>query len=412
MKKKRLSKFLWWTREISACVLWGLMLTKLFICDFDVHLLQLHAPEALWLLSYRFFLILGILILLSWPFGRKWFSSGVLYILFYPFIFVLLRIPSLLLPHWPIFVAFAPAIHSLIKTFRATFIWYIIAIVATSAITASNNQYILVSAMIFLGAFLIRHFRLDLRRAFQQSTVFSDLAGVVRKLKGFLEQGWFVKQAHAIKEMEIGSKEYEKQYELNLESLFLAYCLLEAVARKLKHIVDSRKLDLYLVCNLIYTFLITIIAFALQYQALFKIDPMSFESSVPLEFWRFLGFSFSTFLTANSQVIPVSNMAQLLYQLELVAVFLFIVILVFIVFTVARDRYKAEMEQMLLELNQSIKIVDDQMGKHYQLTSEEIEDWLFKRKSKFVNQMRHIRGLGELQLPEATEDKPENKPEA
>jgi hypothetical protein len=58
-------------RDIIASFLWTFLFVKLFVYDIDVFLVRLVSPTSLWLLDYKFFLIVGVVLLVWTLSGTK-----------------------------------------------------------------------------------------------------------------------------------------------------------------------------------------------------------------------------------------------------------------------------------------------------------------------------------------------------
>ena len=60
-KNKVLSGFLSFTRESLAILFWIYIITKLFIFDLDIFLVENYLPSFKWIIDYKFFILIGIL---------------------------------------------------------------------------------------------------------------------------------------------------------------------------------------------------------------------------------------------------------------------------------------------------------------------------------------------------------------
>jgi hypothetical protein len=79
--------------HLIGILIWAFAFTKLFVFDFDLFLLEYYAVDYLWILNYRFIILL-IFIVMSWLWmGNQKFIKFILFTLFYPFILLLWTIP-------------------------------------------------------------------------------------------------------------------------------------------------------------------------------------------------------------------------------------------------------------------------------------------------------------------------------
>ncbi len=47
-------------REFLAILIWGYAIIKLFVFDLDVFLIEKFSPNYIWILQYKFFILIGI----------------------------------------------------------------------------------------------------------------------------------------------------------------------------------------------------------------------------------------------------------------------------------------------------------------------------------------------------------------
>ena len=99
--------------DILGVLLWTYVVTKVLVADVDRALLQAVAPTRVWLLDYRLiaYLVLAVVLTLSWK--RVWFVT--LYVVFYPFVVLFVRIPWFLFTHrsWAFFLGLLQAVGAL-----------------------------------------------------------------------------------------------------------------------------------------------------------------------------------------------------------------------------------------------------------------------------------------------------------
>ena len=96
-ENKILRLFLNLIREVLAILFWGYVITKLFIFDFDIFLINNYFPDYAWLITYKFFIITAIFSTI-WLFTKNiHILLWTLYIFFYPIILVFWKVPHFLL---------------------------------------------------------------------------------------------------------------------------------------------------------------------------------------------------------------------------------------------------------------------------------------------------------------------------
>ena len=400
-QKPRIAPAAWWLREGAAALIWGFVVIKLFVYDIDLYLIEHYAPRLRPLVTFRFFTILGTIAALWLTLGGRHFRAFVAYVLFYPLVVLFWKLPKLVIGNWAVAIAFFPALHSAIATFKASFIWTTLALLAALAMSISTSKALVITAMTTIALYLARHYVARIRMAFRPSSTFTDIAQLIRNLWRHIEDQVFKKQIAEAAKLDPNSGEYKSKYQGNLTILYLFASVLGFVAEKLRDVAASRKLDLYFIGALVYTLALTVFVFGAQYWALEKLIPGSFQPKEEAGFWPLLGYSFGTLMTAGiTRLTSVSGIAQVFSYLELVAGLFILIILVFVILTILRERSKEGMDQVIDELGQSVARIDDVLQGGYRLTLGQTEVILLTVNAKMVNWMRAVRGMQALEPPE------------
>lgn len=143
--------------ELSAGLLWTWVALKVFVGDIDRWALSRWAPDVTWLLDYRFFGLLALLALSAIVIrGKKWFA--VLYVVFWPGIVLLYRVPRFLYLRQSV-VATVGVVHLVTGFARGwRFTAIVVALIAFSILALlTGSQAIVVgcAGAILLGIWLI-----------------------------------------------------------------------------------------------------------------------------------------------------------------------------------------------------------------------------------------------------------------
>ncbi|MFO1435199.1 MAG: hypothetical protein U1F34_02070 [Gammaproteobacteria bacterium] len=376
-------------REIVAVALWTFIFTKLFIFDIDEYVVKSVSPSLLWILSYKLLAFL-VAVATSWLLlGNNRFFKFIAYVIVYPFIFVLWKIPKLLYlllrARWPVLLAFAPAIHEFVTTFRTSFIKFAFALLSFTLIAKAQNQHAMAYLLFFLGA----HYYRSLARAYTAS-VFEGLATLVAELRSKFEHSDFAKKTLPSLTAEPTSKE-EKELRGQISSLFLCNELLNNISDRLTEVANSRKLDFYAIACVIYTGLVTSGIFAFLYWGLERALPSSFTGTEAPGFWSFLGASVSR-LTASgiSPIAPLSLAAQLLCYLEVVCQILIVVILAFTFLTVLRERFKEDIDAFIDELHDLTSSIEIGLAKICRIAKDELRTVLSSNNAEALKALRKL----------------------
>lgn len=355
-------------RELIAISFWLYLILDTFVVDLTAPVL-VYSPGAAAIFAYRFLILLGVTagaaLLLSRP--KFWATIG--YVLVYPVIVILWTIPRALFKNWPLLVVFLPAIHSIISNFRINFVLLTLALISATAVVSTSSPVAIVTAMLFLLLYLARHFLMRVRAAFAPSTVFANVGAAMRDY-------WETIQSTAepveAADMPRGSAEYENRVAQSLANRYMAAAALHVVARRLRALHETRQLDLYFVAALLYTFLLTAAVYAFLFIGLVRVDPASF-SALPSPY-EMVGYSIGTMLHFQlSDIRPLSFLAQMMTYSELFASIVIALLLVFIIFTSTRERYRNDVASIAEELADSSRQLEAKMLADYDLTVRAVE---------------------------------------
>ncbi|MBL8828287.1 MAG: hypothetical protein JNM18_15000 [Planctomycetaceae bacterium] len=391
----------WWLREIIAILVWAMAFVKLFVCDIDLLILQSTLPSHTHLLQYRFFAIIGITSALWVTLGNRRFRVLVGYILFYPFILTLLHVPVWLFRHWAIAVAFYPAIHNHIVQFRRNFVMATIMALSLLAIALSESHWILHLAMSLLAMCLGIHFLDRIRMTCQPSSVLADLRSMAHRFWQYMQEKGILTGKDKLDKLTLESSDYERQRaECVYQDFFTTWTIL-VLAERIRELAISRMLDIYLIGSLLFSVTFTVLVFSAEYWSLYKIDADSFTPS-HLTWWDFVGYSFGTIMTSDiGGISPVSSFAKCIAYAEIFCGLLLLVILVFSLLTIERERYRAEFDDLIEFLKSMHGDMAMEFEKSYKMSLNDAEIALLLSHEKAVNQLRVWRGLAKLPRREA-----------
>src|SRR6266516_778027 len=373
-KSKSLSRLGRLARELVAATVWLLAFIKLFVFDIDIILVDHFAPQLHRFLQYRLFIIISG-VALSWIIlGNRRFRIFVAYVLFYPLILVLWRLPKLAFKNWATAVVFAPALESLITTFKWRFIASSLTMLAALTIVISSQPYILIAAMIILLAYLVAHYMFRFSMAFRSTTFFANLGGTIRTIWEGLLSNFRKTEMQDLAKLDPISDEVRKKRAANLQMVLVYTIVLRSFARKLQGVFSSRKTDLYFLGALLYSFVLTLVLFAFEYFALYKAQRSSFPSTGIISFWTFLLFSFNVIIHAGfASLTPASRVAILFANLELLAGIVIFVIFVFVLLTSNRERYRQDLKVAIDKLEEGVQQIAGFIQDEFKLTVLEAE---------------------------------------
>lgn len=383
----RLPKPVRWLREVLAFSAWALAITHLLVADLST-LITGSAPILESILHYRLLVGLGCIAAFWILLGNRIFILFFGYILAYPFVLLLWTIPKFAFRNWAVAIAFSPAIHSILTTFRASFVLFTTALIASFAVCLANESAVVALGMFLTGGYLIVHYIRRFRVAFSPSTVFADVGGAVRKAwDAIRESTWAARP-----EGDPQSERYQQQFGQSLLQMYMTTVGLHFLAARLKEVIESRKLDLYFIGSLVYTFALTTVIFGVEYFGLERLYPGSFTGVDSPGLMTFIGYSFSTIMTSDiSPLKPSSDLAQLLSYFQLFGSLLIIVLLVFVVLTSIRERYRQDLGVVVEELGAAADRATVLIEENYELTIASAEAWLLEHNAQLARWLLRLR---------------------
>jgi hypothetical protein len=363
---------------------------KAFVYDLDLLIIR-SLPVLGPLYPYKFFFFLGLLSVAWIVLRTKRFLKTIGYVLVYPLVVLLSKIPKLLFRNWALLVVFAPAIESVLFTVKWRFTFGSLAILAGLGILLINERGPLIVLMSVLMLYLFVHYVLRIRVAFRPTAVFADVTKVVTSMWRHSVTTYKRKDYQAYTGAGPQGAEYEKKRVDNLKELYLNNLLWEFFANKLNETVSSRRTDLYFIVAVLYSFLLTVLIFGFQYYALSKVDPGSFQTPSQSSIWSFILFSFNVILTTEfSRITPISDIALSLATLELFAGVITLIFFVYVLLTSSRERYREDLSNLVLGLTQSSKEIERFLEKSLKMRLIDAEDKIIEHDPSFLKTMESL----------------------
>lgn len=395
----RISGTAWHLREAIAITVWVFVLIKLVVFDIDIYLVERFVPAYRWVIDIKLAILMVSISAIWFILGQDKFVSFVGYIVLYPFVLIILKLPKYLFRIWPVALVFSPIIYFTLRRLRSTFLLYTVAIVSVMAVVTQTDVRLLVGAMIGLGLFLAVHLFRSLRGAYS-SNLFANLVQLTHEVREEVKAGGFETQI-GIQQTASASTQASNPKSPNvLPQMYLTYSIAEFVSGKVRSVARGRKYELYLVMCLAYTVIATSLVYALEYSTLNRFDATAFRGSEGAGFDDFYRFSLGVLTTSNvSSILPSSNVAGILASTELACSFLILIIFVFLILTDARESFRGDMEKFAAEVQGIAAALEARLTAVYALNIRQLERILLKQESNLVNPLRKLRGLTEINLP-------------
>lgn len=362
---------LWWTREACALAVWTYAALDVLVLNVDEALAE-AVPLLSRVLAYKGLAVLcaaaGAWLLL----GHKRFGLTVGYVAVYPFVVVLWKVPKWVVQNGSLAVAFLPAVYTVSQAFRRTFVLGVGALVALTAALHAETEWVVWAGIAYLLGYLGLHYVRRFVGSFNRSTVFSASLQGVQKLRAQMDETGVIARTARV----------QNDDEDPMSRVLGGYMLLSGLriaAEKLREVSETRRIDLYLISSLVFTLALTTGVFAAVFVGLERLDPASFNGPDGFGLWTSLGYSFSTLVPSDLMGIrPGTPAARALSLAESACSVLLLILLVFVVLTSTRERYRSDLDRVIAELRASAESAGRSLEREFEATMVEIETALLK----------------------------------
>ena len=359
-------------REVIAVLFWVYVLTKLFLFDIDVVLVNKLAPEYAWLLYFKFFILIAVLAIIWLVTKNKHILSWSLFICFYPAITLFWRIPAFIFKQrsWVFAFACINVVISFFKSIKYNFVTAALFLVSLAIIFGFSNKKLLwpatVGLLIILTIIYIHRFIL----VFKPSSVFQMHIKIFAAMRkhgvSYLAPDQSTKNVPVAN---LDQKQLEK-WTTNLQTsvLFNRICLF--AARKLRDNQSSGLNVLSSVLTILVVIMLTVLSFAAINYGLYKIDARVFSCpSMPTVF-VFFYYSFNN-LVFNSirEIVPIATVTQLGSMIESFFALFLVGIFVSLLFSVRSQKYAEELNEAIEGIEKEGLAMEEFIRDEYKINS-------------------------------------------
>lgn len=392
-------------REAAAILFWSFSLIKLFIFDIDTHIFQPLVGLPDWIFNAKPFIILISISILWSILGHMRFIKFCLFMLFYPLIFLLYRIPRLLLSYLWIILPLYPLLSLIIIKIRLTLFLY--CMVAISAIygLANNDRNSILLAMAGIAIFIVIY-SLQIVICEFRPNIFKSLIDSVNDIRRKVKNGDLEKIAESDSEqtnIPIGSRHSATNQ--RLLNIYLSYHITQIAYKIISDVRSKKRYEIYSISRLFYIILIISLAFSFEYRFLYRIDNKSFAHVTNPTFIEFYLFSLDILIPQSiSDIVPVSYFAKSMtiiasiYSWSVIAI-----VIMFMLFGSNREAFNSGIKDFIAELRLLIDDIDKRLSDTYATNINSLELHLLGVNSFIVNKIRKARGLSEIENPSAPE---------
>ena len=361
-------------REILAIIFWLMLLTKLFVIDFDVIILDNIAPNYTWLLNYKFFFIIIVISFSLAIFRNKQILFWSLYIFFYPFVILIWKIPSFLYKqkNWNFIFAFFNAFISFFKSFKYLFIQSTLFLIALALILNTSNKIAISIGIILLFILTILAYANRIISIFKPANIFQSYKKFFIAIRKHFSALFSIDdEMKGLKIEQYGEKQREKwSTNLQYSMIFNRMCLFSS--KKLRNYQRSGYNVAFYAISVIMLIFFTIITFAGINYGVYKISFSQFKFSGTPDFFLFIYYSFSHYLNNSIQeLIPITSLSQSLLMIESIFSIMLLIILVSLLFNYKNQKNVEEISNAIKDIEQEGKSMEVFIRDEYRLNIDD-----------------------------------------
>lgn len=352
--------------------IWSYGVIKLWVFDLDIFLVNRLAPGLMWIIHYKFLLIVAAIAAAALMTKKATVIGWLLYIFFYPLI-VLGRVIYLVFKQksWSLALACINSVVSFFRSLKYNLLVGAGFVLCWGGSIVLGNKPIL--AAIVLGLLLllltvsVRAFSL----VFRSSSIFQVYQRLTRKIPGFVTKSLSGK-ANPKSMLPVMSQSELQTYRGHLQTIMLWNRGLLFVARKLESYLNSGFNAAAYAGNVVLLMGVVVLSFGCMSHALFKVDPTTFTSTAEPTFFLFQYHSLRTFLSGSiPELTPATVLSRILVMVELGFASFTIILLVVLVFSVKREKQNRQLEDTIRGLKEASANVASLLKNEYKMTTEE-----------------------------------------
>jgi hypothetical protein len=364
------AKVFWAGLDLVAILFWLYAIVKLFVFDVDVYLVSLANSDFVWLLNYKFLILVGLVVVAMLVTRSLALAFAVAYVAFFPFVILFWKLPRFVWKQksWLFAFAILNAAIGLFRSFRRDFISGTLFLISAVLILSSGNQYVLCGSSLIIFALVVFAYALAFIRAFKPSAIFQTYTKVFPLIK----KGPFLKVDESVRNLPVElmtTKELElRNTGLQNVVLYNRSCLL--ISKKLRDYQRSGANVASYVLSLVTLLLFAVMSFALINYALYKISPNLYQFTYSKEsFFAFVYYSAGSMFYAANGLVPVEPLSQFVQLVQFFCALLVLVILITVIFSLRNERYSTQLEEVIVSMESEGRAAEAMLLSEFNLGS-------------------------------------------
>jgi len=363
-----------YTLEFLAVFFWIYTLAKVFIFDVDLWIVGNFLPEYAWVLSFKLIFILALASAMWLWVGTRDVIVWFLYITFYPFVLLLIRLPFFVFKQQSWILAFATfnAIATFFKNLKYSLIFTTVFLAAFAiAIFFPAGVPLLLAIGVLVSLVLLTYVKSFLT-ALKPTVIFQIYSKLFRGARS-LGHSSFALDAE-IRDLPIEQlepKQLEK-WNTSLQSsvLFNRFCLFTST--KLRDYQKSEWRMIPSIFGLLWLVTFTVISFSGIYYALFKWQDELFRFTEEPSYFTFLYFSFNNFvLNSTAELAPATMLSQSTYMLQASLSFILVAIIATLFISHRTQKSTSELDEVITAVEEEARSMEGFIQTEYKIPNIE-----------------------------------------
>ena len=294
------------------------------------------------------------------------------YIVFYPLILILWKIPRFIWKKqsWLLLFAVLNSVIGFLRSFKRIFVSGTLFLISGVVVLTSSNRYVLYTCSLTILVLLVITYVFAFLRAFRPSAVFQTY----KKIFPAVGRSSFLAIDGSLRDLPVAVMT-EKQLDQRMNTLqnvvlYNRVCLL--VSKKLRDYQRSGANVASYILTVVGLFLLAVASFALINYALYRVDHSLFQFTYSKEgLSAFIYYSAGSMFYAANGLVPVEPLSQMVQLLQFFFALLLIVVLITMVFALRNERYSIELEDVIVSVETAGRTAEGRLLSEFGLGSIE-----------------------------------------
>ena len=381
-------------RELVAVVVWVSAILKLFVFDVDRVLLERIAPTLGWLVSFRFFVIIGCVGLACLVFKKKTLAIWSLYLLCYPLIILFWRVPYFLWKQksWNLVVALVDVIAGTVRSLKYNVIAFAVYLISVGIILNGNARVLVWLAVGAVVAVTLASYVRRFIQIFRRSAIYELYRKIFSKFRASEMKSLSVEENLRCLPRERMTGAQLQTWTTGLQNAVLINRVCLFSARRLRDYQNSGLNYVAFCFAFLFLTILTVLSFACANYGVYQIMASDLAVVGHPTFFTFFYYSFANQIARSiAEITPTRPITQLLLMLQffcsLLVAFVFVALLV----SARRQRLSHELGKVVEGLEAEGHTMEEFISTHYQMaTIADAISALQQVKAGLINLIYHL----------------------